>query len=176
VLTSDLIVANSTALRYLLLDFCASGDVAMIDTALLSTIAALTGSLIGGVATLTASWLTQRLQLRIQATVHEAAKRENLYAEFIIEASRRLADAWSHHAESPEVIAGLYSAVQRMRLASSDKVIHLADQVIREVVDAYAAPDRTFDELGESIRGDEPPDALKDFGEACRIELRTLRT
>lgn len=148
----------------------------MIDPALLSAIAALTGSLIGGVATLTASWLTQRLQLRIQATVHEAAKRESLYAEFIIEASRRLADAWSHHAESPEVIAGLYSAVQRMRLASSDKVIHLADQVIQEVVEAYAAPDRTFDELRESIRGDEPPDALKDFGEACRIELRTLRT
>jgi hypothetical protein len=63
-----------------------------------------------------------------------------------------------------------------MRLASSDKVIHLADQVIREVVEAYAAPDRTFDELRESIRGDEPPDALKDFGEACRIELRTFRT
>jgi hypothetical protein len=62
----------------------------MIDSALLSAIAALMGSLIGGTATLTASWLTQRLQLRIQATVHEAAKRESLYAEFIIEASRRL--------------------------------------------------------------------------------------
>jgi hypothetical protein len=147
----------------------------MIDPALLSAIAALMGSLIGGVATLTASWLTQRLQLRIQATVHEAAKRENLYAEFIIEASRRLADAWSHRAENPEVIAGLYSAVQRMRLASSDEVIHSADQVVREVVEAYAVPDRTFDELRDRIRGDEPPDALKDFGEACRVELRNLR-
>jgi aldehyde dehydrogenase (NAD+) len=74
------------------------------------------------------------------------------------------------------VIAGLYSAVQRMRLASSDEVIRLADRVIREVTEAYAAPDRTFDELRERIRGDEPPDALKDFGEACRAELRSLRT
>ena len=148
----------------------------MLDSAVLSATAALIGSLVGGVATLTGSWMTQRLQLRIQATIHEAAKRESLYAEFIIEASGRLADAWSHHAESPEVIAGLYSAVQRMRLASSDDVIRLADRVIREVTEAYAAPDRTFDELRERIRGDEPPDALKDFGEACRAELRSVRT
>jgi hypothetical protein len=72
----------------------------------------------------------------------------------------------------PKSFAGLYSAAQRKRLASSGKDIHLADQVIREVVEAYAAPD-AFDELRECIRGDEPPDALKDFGEACRIELRT---
>jgi hypothetical protein len=118
---------------------------------------------------------TQRLQLRIQATVHEAGKRENLYGEFITEAARRLAEAWTHHAENPEVIAGLYSAVQRMRLASSDEVIRLADCVIQEVVEAYAAPDRTFDELRERVRGDEPSDALKDFGAACRVELRSLR-
>ena len=155
--------------------FVPRGNIAMVDSAMISATAALIGSLIGGVASLTASWMTQRLQLRIQATIHEAAKRENLYAEFIIEASQRLADAWSHHAESPEVIAGLYSAVQRMRLASSDQVIRLADRVIREVAEAYVAPDRTFDELRERIRGEEPPDALTDFGEACRVELRSLR-
>jgi hypothetical protein len=147
----------------------------MIDSAFVSATAALMGSLIGGAATLTASWVTQRLQLRIQATVHEAAKRESLYAEFITEASRRLADAWTHQAENPEVIAGLYAAVQRMRLGSSDEVIHLADRVIREIVEAYASPGRTFGELRERIRGDEPADALRDFGEACRVELRSLR-
>jgi hypothetical protein len=34
---------------------------------------------------------------------------------YIVEASKRFADAWSHHAESPEVVAGLYSAIERMR-------------------------------------------------------------
>jgi len=147
-----------------------------MDSAILSATSALVGSLVGGVSTLAASWFTQRGQLRAQALVHESVKRETLYSEFIIEASKCLADAWSHHAESPEVIAGLYSAVQRMRLASSDEVVRLADRVIREVTEAYAAPDRTFDELRERIRGDEPPDALKDFGEACRVELRSVRT
>ena len=57
-----------------------------------------------------------------------------LYAEFIIEASRRLTDAWDHQAESPEVVANLYSAVQRMRLTSSDEVIRVAEQVTRLVI------------------------------------------
>jgi hypothetical protein len=101
-----------------------------MDTAILSAGSALVGSLVGGVSTLAASWLSQRGQLRAQVLVHEAVKRETLYAEFIIEASRRLADAWSHHAESPEVVAGLYSAVQRMRLTSSDEIVRIAQQVI----------------------------------------------
>ena len=147
-----------------------------MDTAILSATSALIGSLIGGMSTLAASWLTLRGRVRAQALVQEAAKREALYAEFIIEASRRLTEAWSHHAESPEVVAGLYSAHQRMRLTSSDEVIRVADQVIRLVIQAYAAPDKTFDELRQHIAAsDEQWDPLRGFAEACRAELRALR-
>ena len=146
-----------------------------MDTAILSATSALIGSLIGGMSTLAASWLSLRGRLRAQALVQEAAKREALYAEFIIEASRRLSEAWSHQAESPEVVAGLYSAHQRMRLTSSDEVIRVADQVIRLVIQAYAAPDKTFDELRQHIAAsDEQWDPLRGFAEACRAELRTL--
>lgn len=85
-----------------------------------------------------ASWLSQRGQFRAQALVHEAAKRETLYAEFIIEASKRLTEAWSRQAESPEVVAGLYSALERMRLTSSSEVICVAEQMVRRVIEAYA--------------------------------------
>lgn len=146
-----------------------------MDNAILSAASALIGSLIGGMSTLAASWLSLRGRLRAQALVQEAAKREALYAEFIIEASRRLSEAWSHQAESPEVLAGLYSAHQRMRLTSSDEVIRLADYVIRLVIQAYAAPDKTFDELRQHIAAsDEQWDPLRGFAEACRAELRAL--
>jgi hypothetical protein len=147
-----------------------------MDSAILSATAALFGSLVGGVSTLAASWLTQRGQLRAQSLVHEAVKREALYAEFISEASRRLTDAWSHHAESPEVVAGLYSAVQRMRLTSSDDVIRVAQQVLRSVIEAYATPDQTFEELRDLAGTEEGIDPLREFSEACRIELRALRS
>ena len=83
-----------------------------MDAALLPAVSALAGSLIGGIATFSASWLTHHKQVRVQTHIHELAKREALYAEFISEASKRRAQAWSHHAETPEVIAGLYSGVR----------------------------------------------------------------
>jgi hypothetical protein len=146
-----------------------------MDTAILSAASALAGSLIGGISTLIASRLTQRGQLRSQALIHESAKREELYAEFISEASKRRAEAWSRHAESPEVIAGLYSAVERMRLTSSDEVIRLAHQVVLNVMEAYAAPDKTFDDLRQDVESAVGRDPLRKFSEACREELRALR-
>jgi hypothetical protein len=145
-----------------------------MDPAILSAASALAGSLIGGVSTLAASWLTQRRQFRVQALVHEAVKREALYAEFIIEASKRLTDAWSRQAESPEVLAGLYSAMERMRLTSSIEIIRVAEQVVRQVIEAYADANKTFDEVRERLRSDNWGDPLKDFSEACRTELRAL--
>lgn len=146
-----------------------------MDPAILSATAGLVGSLVGGVSTFAASWLTQRGQLRTQTLIQQAVKREALYSEFIVEASKRIADAWSHQAESPEVVAGLYAAVERMRLTSSTAVIDTAEQVIRQVTDAYAAPDKTFDELRQSLRDQEFLDPLRDFSEACRMELHALR-
>jgi hypothetical protein len=147
-----------------------------MDTAILSAAAALAGSLIGGVSTLTASWFTQRGQLRAQMLVQAAVRRETLYAEFIIEASKRFTEAWGHQAEGPEVVAGLYSAIERMRLTSSDDVIRVAEQAVRLVIEAYAAPEKTFDEFRQEFVGSEDiQDPLREFSEACRVELRALR-
>ena len=142
-----------------------------MDHALLSAAAALVGSLIGGVSTFAAYWLTQRVQIRNQRLMQHAVTRETLYAEFIVEASRRVADAWSHHAEDPQVVANLYSAIQRMRLTSSSAVVSAAERVMHNVLDAYVEPDKNFDELRQTIRGNDRRDWLNEFSEACRKEL-----
>jgi hypothetical protein len=147
-----------------------------MDSAVLSASAGLIGSLIGGMSTFAASWLTQRRLLRTQTLVQDKMQRQALYSDFIIEASRRLTEAWSHQAEGPEVIAGLYSAVSRMRLTSSNEIIKRSEQVIRSIIAAYADPNRTFDEFKEHLHNPEPADPLKVFTEACREELISLRT
>ena len=53
-----------------------------MDTAIVSAAAALIGSLIGGMSTLAASWLSLRGRMRAQALVQEAAKREALYESY----------------------------------------------------------------------------------------------
>jgi hypothetical protein len=145
-----------------------------MDAAIISAASGLAGSLIGGMSTLAAALLAQRGQLRAQMLVNEAAKRESLYAEFISEASARLTEAWGHQAENPEVIARLYAAVERMRLISSAELVQAARQVLQQVVEAYAAPDRSFAELRERLRGNDGSDPLQDFSEACRRELGLL--
>ena len=134
--------------------------------------AGLVGSLIGGVSTFGASWVTQRKLLGTQTRMHYARQRQELYSEFIVEATKRLAEAWDHQAESPEVVGNLYSAVQRMRLVSSSKVVECAEEVMRGVIAAYAEPNRTFDELRQRVQQrSEANDYLREFTEACRQEL-----
>jgi hypothetical protein len=149
-----------------------------MDPAILSATSALIGSLIGGVSTFAGSWLTQHRQLRIQTLLQEAAKRERLYAEFIIEASKRLTEAWGKQAEGPDVLAGLYAVMERMRLISSSPVLHAAEQVIRKVTGAYADSNKTFDDMRKHLDGtsiNNWDDPLEDFTEACKAELYALR-
>ena len=143
-----------------------------MDTAILSASAALIGSLVGGVSTFAASWVTQRKMLRTQTRMRHARQRQKLYSEFITEATTRLAEAWNHQAEGPEVVGNLYSAVQRMRLISSSRVINCAEAVMRGVIAAYAEPNRTFDELRHRVQQQsDEHDQLWEFTEACRQEL-----
>jgi len=67
-----------------------------MDTAYFSAFAALAGSAIGGLTSLVASWLTQRGQFKVQRLAHEIARREDLYKDFIEEASKSYADAIEH--------------------------------------------------------------------------------
>jgi hypothetical protein len=129
-----------------------------MDTAILSASAALIGSLIGGVSTFAASWLTQRRMLRTQTIMQHAMQR-----------------TWNHQAEGPDVIAGLYSAVARMRLTSSSEIIKRAEQVIRHIIAAYADPNKTFDEFKRHVQDPKLADPLRNFTEACREELTSLR-
>ncbi|WFU45880.1 hypothetical protein QA640_44540 (plasmid) [Bradyrhizobium sp. CB82] len=59
-----------------------------MDSAILSAIAGLIGSLIGGVSTFAASWFTQHKLLGTQTRLHHVGQRQKLYSEFIIEATR----------------------------------------------------------------------------------------
>ena len=139
-----------------------------MEPAVLSATAALVGSLVGGVSTFAAYWYSQRVQFRNQALMKRHSEREALYAEFIIEAAKRFAEAWSHQAQSPEVAAGLFSAIERMRLTSSDAVIVAAEGVMFNILEAYAQPDKSFDDLRQSIQSNQFPNKLR--GLQCGVQ------
>jgi hypothetical protein len=61
-----------------------------------------------------------------------------------------------------------------MRLTSSPEVIDAADEVIRQIVESYAAPGKSFEDLRRSLDGGEFRDPLRKFSEVCRAELTAL--
>lgn len=145
-----------------------------MDGAPISALAALAGSIIGGVTALGTSWLTQQAQARTRENAEDRTAREALYSDFIVEASRLFGDAWVNDKPEMSNLIGLYAMVSRMRVRSSSRVIENAEKVARTIVETYFAPNRSLRELRDMLDS-ESMDPLRGFSEACREELRSLR-
>jgi hypothetical protein len=131
----------------------------------------LSGAAIGGFTSFATSWIIQQAQARTPQLAHTLTRRQDLYREFVQEASRLYADSLLH--DSPDVgqLIQLYAMVSRMRALSSESIVEHADRVVRMIVDSYLEPNKSVADLHEMvIRG--AMDPLRDFSEACRDEFR----
>ena len=137
-----------------------------------SAFAALAGSAVGGLTTLAASWLTQRAQFRTQRLAHDIDRREDLYRDFIEEASKSYTDAFEHDMADVSKLVRLYALVSRMRVLSSQVVIDEADRVMKRIVETYQSPNKSLRDLVAHDRESDVLDPLHDFSNACRDELR----
>lgn len=144
-----------------------------MDPAYISALAALAGSMIGGLTSLTASWLTQHVQFRAQQRAGDLNRREALYKSFIEEASKWHTDAIAHDQAEVANLVGLYALVSGMRILSSPRVVENAERVVRVIVETYLAPNKTIRDIREILDSD-VMDPLRAFSEACREELLAL--
>ena len=143
-----------------------------MDTAYLSALAALAGSAIGGLTSILASWLTQRVQFSAQLLARDIGRREDLYKAFIEEVAKSYADACEHDMADVSKLVYLYTIVSQMRMLSSQVVIDQADGVMRKVIETYLSPNKSIrDIVAHDLRSD-VLDPLRDFSNACRNELR----
>jgi hypothetical protein len=145
-----------------------------LDAGVFGALSALLGSVVGGSATITTAWLTQRTQGRRASVEVEIRKREQLYGEFISEGSKLLLEGLDHELESPERLLGLYALLNRIRLLCCDEVLAAADEATTRIVERYLSPNLSGEELRQFELA-RPNDPLKDFAEACRRELMALR-
>ena len=145
-----------------------------MEPAYLSALAALAGSTIGGLTSLTASWLTQHVQFRTQLRASDLNRREQLYEHFIEEAARLYADAYEHNEAEAAKLVNLYALVSKMRVLSSPRIVESADRVVRVIIETYLAPNKTFPELSDMLNSGSI-DLLRNFSEACRAEFESLQ-
>jgi hypothetical protein len=143
-----------------------------MNTEYLSALAALAGSVVGGLTSLGASWLTQRVQFSAQVLANDIARRIDLYKGFIEEASKSYADAFEHDMADVPKLVHLYSLVSQMRIFSSQVVIDQADRVMIRIVETYRAPNKSIHDIESHDLKSGVLDPLRDFSNACRDELR----
>lgn len=142
-----------------------------MNPAYFSAFAALAGSVIGGLTVVLTSWLTQHAQFRAQQLEHDITRREDLYKNFIEEASKLYIDAYEHDEADTSKLVNLYALVSRMRVLSAPRIIESAEKVVRVIIETYLAPNKTFRDLPEMLN-DDAVDPLREFSNACREELR----
>jgi hypothetical protein len=145
-----------------------------MDIAWVGALAGVLGSVVGGSASITTAWLTQRSQNVREMVRDEMHKREALYGEFVGECAKLLMDAFTHTLEKPETLLRAYALINRIRLCASPAVLNEAERLIVRITDQYFASNLTVEELGRVARSTEA-DPMQRFGEACRAELHSMR-
>ena len=145
-----------------------------MDSASISAFAALGGALIGGLTSFAASWMTQQTQARAQQLAHKVTRREELYKDFIEEASKLYADSLVHDNPDVSQLIRLYVMISRMRIISAPTTVERADKVARTIVNNYLGPNKSFPELRDMVNTG-AMDPLRDFSEACREEFQRLQ-
>ena len=140
------------------------------DGSIVTALAALAGTAVGGFTSVIAGWLSQRLQVRAQWFARENNRRQVLYREFIEEASKCYIDALQHDDADIPGLVGLYAKLGRMRVLSSDPVVRSADEIAKKILDTYLEPDKSFTELRDMTKNG-TIDLLYQFSIACREEF-----
>jgi hypothetical protein len=145
-----------------------------MNASIISALSALLGAAIGGTASFLASWMTQRMQVQAQWLIQERLRRQELYKEFIEEASKCYIDALQHNKGDIPSLITLYSKIDRMRVLSAPKVIDSSERIGHKILDTYLEPDKSFLELREMVNSNSIR-IIGEFSKACREEFESLR-
>lgn len=143
-----------------------------MDSTIITAMAGVLGSLVGGSVTVATTWVTQRTLTKRELLRTEIRRREALYGEFISECSARAVDSFEHHLEKTETLLNAYALLNRIRLCASDAVLAEAERTLHFITEQYFSPNLSVEELRKRIRSADP---LKAFGQACRRELKAIR-
>ena len=138
-----------------------------------AALAALLGATIGGILSVIASWIAQRVQSKSQWVVQEIKQRQQLYSEFLQGAVRCFADALQENTPEPGRLANLYGEIARMRLYSSERVVSEAYGIVHTILRTYHDENRSREEIRDLLESGSV-DLFSKFGDACRAELAQL--
>ncbi|MGO8920082.1 MAG: hypothetical protein ACLQJR_29635 [Stellaceae bacterium] len=145
-----------------------------MDVAYITALSALAGSVVGGLTTGITTWLSSRSQARAGLLTAELVRRQDLFRDFIIAASKTYGDALVSNEPKIQELVALYAMVSRMRVLCAPETVACADKVLRMTIDTYLGPNRTIPEMRELMASGAAVDPLREFSEVAREEMENF--
>ena len=145
-----------------------------MNTAYLSALSALAGSVVGGLTAGITTWLSLRSAARAGHLSAQLVRRQELFRDFIVAASNAYGHALVSGKPQIEEIVALYAMISRMRILCSAEIVACAEKIMRLTIDTYFEPNRTIGELRDMIKSEAVLDPLKEFSELARAELEAF--
>lgn len=144
-------------------------------------LAAIMGALVGGLASLASTWVSERTRHKRDLLQREITKRETSYSDFIQQASKLYVASATHNVNDDdenleselEGAVTLYGIASRIRLFGSDRVIKEAEAVLDLILIQFGAENISVEQLRERKLNERDP--LKAFSVSCRRELQDLQ-
>ena len=147
-----------------------------MDVAYLSALSAIAGSLVGGLTSGFTTWLSQRSQARAGQLAREMSRRDDLYKDFIVAASKAYGHALVSNEPQVQELVALYAMISRMRVMSLPRTVACAEKFMYATVDTYFAPNKSTRERHDLMKSGVGIDPLKECSEVARDELSALST
>src|SRR5882762_2480683 len=131
-----------------------------MDVAYLSALSAIAGSVVGGLTAGITTWLSQRAQARAGHLAHEMSRRDHLYKDFIVAASKAYGDALMSNEPQVSELLALSALISRMRVMSSLRTVASAEKLMEATLSAYFAPNKSIRELHDVMKSGKGIDPL----------------
>jgi hypothetical protein len=144
-----------------------------MDQGYISALAALSGTIVGGMTSFLTSWSTQHSQFRAQRIAAETTKREKLFGRFLDEMARLYSVAISEETVNYGRLVEIFALKGRICLFATQPVIDTAERAVKQLIDLHLAPNWSTEQM-RAMLDDGGQDPLKNFADACRIELRDI--
>ena len=91
------------------------------------------------------------------------------------ECSKLVLDSFTHTLDKAEKLLPVYELLNRIRLrVESNAVLAEAEEILKRITEQYYSPNLSVEEIRMLVQS-HGPDPLKSFGEACRVELKSIR-
>ena len=146
-----------------------------MDPAIVSAMAAVFGSLVGGSATVATAWITQKT----------LSKRELISAE-IPRAKRSTGSSFANAPDSSWTRLRIHWTSRRrccpcmscsiaFGFPRPTLFLRRRNEMLKRITEQYFSPNLSVEEMRTLVRSGSGADPLKSFGEACRVELKSMR-